>query len=58
VYRNPPTVAATIASDLAAVQARRVGLGLLATRPLVGPTWLAAVAATGCRRGGADAAAA
>jgi hypothetical protein len=38
-------VAAAVAPDLAAVQARRVVLGLLATGPLVGLAWIAAVAA-------------
>jgi hypothetical protein len=42
---DPATVAAAFAPELAAVQARRVALGLLATGPLVGLAWVAAVAA-------------
>jgi hypothetical protein len=37
-------VAAAIAPELAAAQARRVALGLLATGPLIGLAWIAAVA--------------
>jgi hypothetical protein len=44
-FGDPPTVAAAFAPELAAVQARRVALGLLATGPLVGLAWVAAVAA-------------
>jgi hypothetical protein len=44
-FGDPPTVAAAFAPELAAVQARRVALGLLATGPLVGLAWVAAIAA-------------
>jgi hypothetical protein len=43
-FGDPATVAAGFAPELAAVQARRVALGLLVTGPLVGLAWLAAVA--------------
>jgi hypothetical protein len=43
-FGDPHTVAAAFAPALAAVQARRVALGLLVTGPLVGLTWIAAVA--------------
>jgi hypothetical protein len=46
-FGDPDTVAAAFAPELAAVQARRVALGLLATGPLVGLAWIAAVAANG-----------
>jgi hypothetical protein len=44
-FGDPATVAAAFAPELAAVQARRVALGLLVTGPLVGLAWLAALAA-------------
>jgi hypothetical protein len=44
-FGHPATVAAAFGPELAAVQARRVALGLLATGPLVGLAWIAAVAA-------------
>jgi hypothetical protein len=44
-FGDPRTVAAAFAPELAAVQARRVALGLLATGPLVGLAWIASVAA-------------
>jgi hypothetical protein len=44
-FGDPPTVAAALAPELAAVQGRRVALGLLVTGPLVGLAWVAAVAA-------------
>jgi hypothetical protein len=44
-FGDPATVAAAFGPELAAVQARRVALGLLATGPLVGLAWIAAVAA-------------
>jgi hypothetical protein len=43
-FGDPDTVAAAFGPELAAVQARRVALGLLTTGPLVGLTWIAAVA--------------
>jgi hypothetical protein len=43
-FGDPNTVAAAFGPELGAVQARRVALGLLATGPLVGLTWIAAVA--------------
>jgi hypothetical protein len=43
-FGDPDIVAATFGPELGAVQARRVALGLLATGPLVGLTWIAAVA--------------
>jgi hypothetical protein len=46
-FGDPATVAATFGPELAAVQARRVALGLLATGPLVGLAWLAAAAVNG-----------
>jgi hypothetical protein len=44
-FGDPDTVVAAFAPELAAVQARRVALGLLSTGPLVGLAWIAAVAA-------------
>jgi len=44
-FGDPDTVAAAFGRELAAVQARRVALGLLVTGPLVGLAWIAAVAA-------------
>lgn len=44
-FGDPDTVAAAFASELAAVQARRVALGLLWTGPLVGLAWIAVVVA-------------
>jgi HAAS len=44
-FGDPRAVAAAFAPELAAVQARRVALGLLVTGPLVGLAWIAAVAA-------------
>jgi hypothetical protein len=44
-FGDPRMVAAAFGPELAAVQARRVALGLLATGPLVGLAWIAAVAA-------------
>ena len=43
-FGDPDTVAAAFGPELAAVQARRVALGLLVTGPLVGLAWIAAVA--------------
>ena len=43
-FGDPATVAAGFGPELGAVQARRVALGLLVTGPLVGLTWIAAVA--------------
>jgi hypothetical protein len=43
-FGDPPTVAAAFGPELGAVQARRVALGLLATGPLVGLTWIVAAA--------------
>jgi len=43
-FGDPRTVAAAFAPELAAVQARRIALGLMVTGPLVGLTWIAAVA--------------
>ena len=43
-FGDPDTVAAAFGPELGAVQARRVALGLLVTGPLVGLTWIAAVA--------------
>ena len=43
-FGDPRMVAAAFGPELAAVQARRVALGLLATGPLVGLAWIAAVA--------------
>jgi hypothetical protein len=43
-FGDPATVAAAFRPELAAVQAHRVALGLLTTGPLVGLTWIAAVA--------------
>jgi len=43
-FGDPRTVAAAFGPELAAVQARRVALGLLVTGPLVGLTWIAAIA--------------
>jgi hypothetical protein len=43
-FGDPRMVAAGFGRELAAVQARRVALGLLATGPLVGLSWIAAVA--------------
>jgi hypothetical protein len=43
-FGDPATVAAGFGPELAATQARRVALGLLATGPLVGAAWIAAVA--------------
>jgi len=45
-FGDPHTVATAFAPELAAVQARRVALGLLVTGPLVGLAWIAAAAAT------------
>jgi hypothetical protein len=45
-FGEPRTLAAGFAPELAAVTGRRVGLGLLATGPLVGLTWLAALLAS------------
>ncbi len=42
-FGDPDTVAAAFGPELGAVQARRVALGLLATGPLVGLAWIAAV---------------
>jgi hypothetical protein len=42
-FGDPPMVAAAFGPELAAVQARRVALGLLVTGPLVGLAWIAAV---------------
>jgi hypothetical protein len=46
-FGDPVTVAAAFAPQLAAGRARRVALGLIATGPVVGGVWLAAVAASG-----------
>jgi hypothetical protein len=46
-FGDPRTVAAAFGPELAAVQARRVALGLLVSGPLVGLAWIAAVAANG-----------
>jgi hypothetical protein len=46
-FGDPRTIAAAFGPELAAVQARRVALGLLATGPLVGMTWIAAVVVNG-----------
>ena len=43
-FGDPDTVAAAFGPELAAVHARRVALGLLATGPLVGLAWITAVA--------------
>jgi hypothetical protein len=43
-FGDPDTVAAAFGPELAALQARRLALGLLATGPLVGLAWVAAVA--------------
>jgi hypothetical protein len=43
-FGDPHMVAEGFGPELAAVQARRVALGLLATGPLVGLAWIAAVA--------------
>jgi HAAS domain-containing protein len=43
-FGDPHTVAAAFRPELAAVQARRVALALLATGPLVGLAWITAVA--------------
>jgi HAAS len=45
-FGDPPTVAAGFGPELAAATGRRVGLGLLATGPLVGSSWLLVAAAT------------
>jgi hypothetical protein len=45
-FGDPGAVAAAFGPELAAVQARRVALGLLASGPLVGLSWLAAAAFT------------
>jgi hypothetical protein len=42
-FGDPARVAAAFGPELAAVQARRVALGLLVTGPLVGLAWIAAV---------------
>jgi hypothetical protein len=46
-FGDPATVAAGLAPGLAAVQARRVAVGLGVTGPLVGGVWVAAAAANG-----------
>jgi hypothetical protein len=43
-FGDPGTVAAAFGPELAALQARRLALGLLATGPLVGLAWIATVA--------------
>jgi hypothetical protein len=43
-FGDPATIAAAFGPELAAVQARRVALGLLVTGPLVGLTWITAAA--------------
>jgi hypothetical protein len=43
-FGDPPTVAAAFGPELAAVQARRVALGLLVSGPLIGLTWIAVAA--------------
>ena len=50
-FGDPRTVAAGFGPELAAATGRRVGLGLLATGPLVGTSWLLLVAATWTRAG-------
>jgi hypothetical protein len=45
-FGPPGTVAAGFGPELAAATGRRVGLGLLATGPLVGASWLLVAAAT------------
>ena len=45
-FGDPGTVAASFGPELAAATGRRVGLGLLATGPLVGTSWLLLAAAT------------
>jgi hypothetical protein len=45
-FGHPGTVAASFGPELAAASGRRVGLGLLATGPLVGTSWLLLAAAT------------
>ena len=50
-FGEPRTVAAGFGPELAAATGRRVGLGLLATGPLVGTSWLLLVAATWWRAG-------
>jgi hypothetical protein len=45
-FGDPGTVAAAFGPELAAVQARRVALGLLASGPLVGLSWIVAMAAS------------
>ena len=42
-FGDPDTVAAAFGPELGALQARRVAVGLLATGPLVGLVWIAAV---------------
>jgi hypothetical protein len=46
-FGHPRMVAAAFRPELGAVQARRVALGLLVTGPLVGLTWIVAVATNG-----------
>jgi hypothetical protein len=50
-FGDPTTVAAGFGPELAAATGRRVGLGLLATGPLVGTSWLTLVMATWTRVG-------
>lgn len=45
-FGDPRVIALAFASELAAARARRVGVGLVATGPLVGAAWLAALGAT------------
>jgi hypothetical protein len=45
-FGDPGTVAAGFGPELAAATGRRVGLGLLATGPLVGTSWLLVAAAS------------
>jgi hypothetical protein len=45
-FGAPVAVAAGFRTELAAASARRVGLGLLVTGPIVGTTWLAAMASS------------
>jgi hypothetical protein len=45
-FGHPGTVAAGFGPELASATGRRVGLGLLATGPLVGTSWLLVAAAT------------
>jgi hypothetical protein len=45
-FGDPATVAAAFTPELAATHARRVGLTLIATGPLVGGLWLGALAAS------------